>query len=115
MIGRRLLDTPDGQFPLPYDDLQPGDAWKVLDRDTGEPLIVTDQPSNLTGAAWFIVAPGPGEMKLLANLRAHTVREHDDGTISVRPGDGSSNSILVTRRPEETWHGFIEHNVWTAC
>jgi hypothetical protein len=52
---------------------------------------------------------------LLANLRAHTVREHDDGTISVRPGDGSSNSILVTRRPEESWHGYVDHNDWQPC
>ena len=47
----------------------------------------------------------------LANLMAHTVREHTDGTISVLPGDGSSNSILVTRRPGETWHGYVRDGV----
>jgi hypothetical protein len=115
MIGRRLPDTRDGDFPIPYDDLRPGDAWKVLDRKTGEPVVVTDEPSNLTGQQWTVIAPGPNDMKLIANLRAHTVREHDDGTISVRPGDGSSNSILVQRRPDESWHGYIEHNEWRPC
>lgn len=111
MLGRHLEDTREGSFPVPYDDLRDGDIWKVLDRETGEPIVVTDQPSNLTQAAWFCIAPGG----MYANLRAHTVREHDDGTVSLRPGDGSSNSILVTRRPEETWHGYIEHNDWRTC
>lgn len=113
--GRRLADTPLGRFPIAYDDLQPGDYWKVLDRETGEPIVVTEHPSNLTGTKWTVVAPGPNGLKLLANLEAHTVREHEDGTISVRPDDGSSNSIKVTRRPDEEWHGYIEHGVWTAC
>lgn len=110
--GRRLADTPEGSFPVPYDDLRPGDYWRVLDPETGEPVVVTDQPSNLTQTHWFVVAPGPKGVLLLANLLAHTVREHEDGTISVLPGDGSSNSILVTRRPEESWHGFIYNGVW---
>lgn len=112
--GRRLGDTRLGDFPLPYDDLRPGDYWKNLDRDTGEPRVVSN-PSNLTGLCWTVIAPGPDGMKLIANLELHTVREHEDGTISVRPGDGSSNSILVTRRPEESWHGYIEHGVWNEC
>lgn len=111
MKGRRLPDTAEGSFPLRYDELKDGDYWKLLDRETGEPIMVTDYPSNLTQTAWLVLAPG----HLLANLVAHTVREHEDGTISVRPGDGSSNSILVQRRPEESWHGYIEHGVWTAC
>jgi hypothetical protein len=48
-------------------------------------------------------------------LSIHTVREEDDGTISVRPGDGSSNSILIKYRAEPTWwHGYIEHGVWNG-
>lgn len=112
--GRRLDDTKNGDFPVPYDDLQPGDIWKVLDHGTGKPRVVQND-SNLTGFVWLCVAPGPDGLKLLATLELHTVREHDDGTVSVRSGDGSSNSILVTRRPNESWHGYIEHNVWTAC
>lgn len=113
--GRRLPDTKRGDFPLPYDALQAGDIWKVLDRSSGEPIVVTDQPSNLTGCGWFCILEAANGVKMFANLTAHTVREHDDGTISVRPGDGSSNSILVRRLPDESWHGYVEHNVWTEC
>lgn len=112
--GRRLPDTLPKEFPLPYDELRPGDYWKRLDAN-GEPVLITAHPSNLTGTAWVVIAPGPDGMLLFANLEAHTVREHSDGTISVRPGDGSSNSILVSRRPDESWHGYIEHGVWTEC
>ena len=115
MQGRRLPDTREGEFPLAYDELRPGDIWKLLDRETGEPIVVVDQPTNLTRCAWTAVAPGPNGLKMIANLRAHTVREHDDGTVSVRPGDGSSNSILVRRLPDESWHGYIEHNEWRPC
>jgi hypothetical protein len=40
----------------------------------------------------------------------HTVREHDDGTISVLPNDGSSNSILVSDH-RSSWHGFVYEGV----
>lgn len=115
MKGRRLPDTVEGSFPLDYDDLRPGDIWKVLDKDTGEPKVVTEHPSNLTGAAWKCIVPGFHNRKLFANLIAHTVREHADGSVSVRAGDGSSNSILVTRLPGEVWHGYIERNIWDEC
>lgn len=113
--GRRLSDTVNGNFPLSYDELKPGDIWKVLDSETKEPKLVDDQPSNLTGLAWMCVVPAANGTKMFANLTAHTVREHDDGTISVRAGDGSSNSILVKRLEDETWHGYVEHNIWTEC
>ncbi|WP_156718138.1 hypothetical protein [Nocardioides sp. Leaf307] len=68
---------------------------------------------NLTGGVWGFVSPdGIG----ISTLALHTVREHDDGTISIRPGDGSSNSVLHSGAPDgQTWHGYVEHNVWTAC
>lgn len=113
--GRRLADTVEGRFPVVYSDLRPGDYWKVLDPHTKKPKEVSVS-SNLTKEVWFVVAPGPkSDQRMLANLTQHTVREHEDGTISVRPGDGSSNSILVERRPGERWHGYIEHGVWTEC
>ena len=40
-------------------------------------------------------------------LDYHTVRENEDGTISVLPGDGSSNSILVHGSRVRSWHGYI--------
>lgn len=113
LVGRRLPDTKVGEWPLPYDELQPGDVWKVLEK-SGQEVVLETEASNLTKRVWIVIAPGPNGLKLFGNLRAHTVREHDDGTVSVRPGDGSSNSILICRRPDECWHGYIEHNVWRS-
>lgn len=105
MKGRRLPDTILGQLP---DDLQPGDYWKVTNSE-GEPIHVGPEKGNLTGTVWGIYCPRGG----VGTLWNHTVREHEDGTISVRPGDGSSNSILMTGGPgSETWHGYIEQGEW---
>lgn len=121
--GRRREDT--RYFDLP-DDLQPGDYWRCLRRDEPVPYHADDalgergpavDRGNLTGGVWGIMAPNGA----IGCLTLHTVREEDDRTISVRPGDGSSNSILVTeeRWDEETeakvsltWHGYIERGVW---
>jgi hypothetical protein len=84
----------------------------VLDPKTGQPAH-SDSPSNLTGTVWEIVAPDTGFG--VATLFHHTVREEEDGTISVRPGDGSSNSILVTGAHDTEWHGYIEHGEWRAA
>ena len=95
--GRRRPDTPSGDLP---DNILPGDYWKVIG------------PTPF----WHVAVPlGRGdEAYALGNLVNHTVREHEDGTISVRPGDGSSNSILVSRR-DSTWHGYIDHGVLEEC
>lgn len=125
MLGRRLPERAIGDPP--YDE--PGAYWRVTVRekhpDFPRPLDVLNEPddrrwwgnddrfaSNLTGGVWGIVTPNG----LYGMLSIHTVREHDDGTISVRPGDGSSNSILVQGGPEgASWHGYIEHGVWSEC
>lgn len=123
LTGRRLADAPIGSFPIDYDDLQPGDYWKVLKNDESRPLDVhrvedhywgkddTRYAQNLTGSVWGVIDP-TGRYGMLS---IHTVREEDDGTISVRPGDGSSNSILITGGSETTppFHGYIEHGVWS--
>jgi hypothetical protein len=63
-----------------------------------------------------LYARAPGKLDALADfedaLRVF-VREEDDGTISVRPGDGSSNSILLSGAFGKTWHGYIEHGEWS--
>lgn len=51
---------------------------------------------------WYAMTPNG----LLANLKKHTVTEHDDGTITVQP------SILVNGGRHEEWHGFLEAGVW---
>ena len=108
--GRRRPDMIEGNLPA---DIQPGDYWKVFNLD-GTPKRV-DRPSNLTGGVWYVVAPNhDDDVWMAGRLEVHTVREHEDGTISVRPGDGSSNSILIEGN-KRIWHGYIEHGVWTEC
>lgn len=104
MIGRRRADLPLARL---HDDLQPGDYWKISDRSSSD-------ASNLEGTCWYVVAPGAddGTGYMIGRLEAHTVREHDDGTISVRPNDGSSNSIKISGAHGRTWHGYIDHGVW---
>jgi hypothetical protein len=66
---------------------------------------------NLTGHVYGVLDP----LGHYGMLSIHTIREEEDGTISVRPGDGSSNSILIKYRAEPTWwHGYIEHGVWNG-
>lgn len=128
MQGRRLADTPLNRFPIDYEDLQPGDYWCCLTVDGDRELNVRDHPEdrkfwgplvddprwagNLTGQVWAVIDP-TGRYGMLS---IHTVREEDDGTISVRPGDGSSNSIKIIggREHSEPWHGYIEHGEWRS-
>lgn len=105
MTGRRLPDTLFGDLP---EGIQPGDYWKITNYDLGDHF-----PTNLTGQVWQFYSPdGNG----IGTLVSHTVREHEDGTISVTPGDGSSNSILHQGGDQgKTWHGFVYNGVWTEC
>lgn len=105
MRGRRLPDLAYGQM---HEGLQAGDYWKILNRDGSERR--SKHPENLTGTSWYLVVP-LGKGYGIAWLENHTVREHEDGTISVRPNDGSSNSILVGRGAKKQWHGYVEHGV----
>lgn len=108
MKGRRRPDTPQGDLP---DDIRAGDYWRPT-RD-GHPITITNAPSNLTGGCWYVAAPMPSGSFGVALLSMHTVREEDDGTISVRAGDGSSNSILVKGANGQEFHGYIEHGEWS--
>ena len=119
MKGRRLPDTRFGELPLELDEIQPGDIWKYVNHD-GTPVsakaLYPNSPNvsgNLTDCVWGYRSPdGNG----IGTLALHTVREHDDGTVSIRPGDGSSNSVLHHGGAQrQTWHGYVEHCEWTAC
>ncbi|MGB1284936.1 MAG: DUF6527 family protein [Aggregatilineales bacterium] len=53
--------------------------------------------------SWYATTPNGN----LANLRSHTVTEHDDGTITVSP------SILCESwRSKGRWHGYLERGIW---
>lgn len=115
ITGRRLNDVRFGELPLELDELQAGDVWRYLN-DDGTPVSATaysrsDKSGNLTDEVWGYSL---GELGI-GTLALHTVRSHDDGTVSIRPGDGSSNSVLHDDGRGHTWHGYVEHNVWTPC
>jgi hypothetical protein len=108
MIGRRLPDLAFSEF---HADAQAGDYWKILD-GTGEPKH-SAAASNLEGTCWFVIAPrGDEDGIAIGRLELHTVREHADGTVSVRRGDGSSNSIDIKGARGYRCHAYIEHGVW---
>lgn len=120
VLGRRLPDTRFGELPLPLDEIRPGDIWKYLSQDGTAVVAASVYPNadvsgNLTGGVWGYRSPdGNG----IGTLVLHTVREHDDddGTVSIRPGDGSSNSVLHRGGSKNmTWHGYVSHNVWEEC
>lgn len=83
------------------------DAPGAFRRVIGFPDSAVAYPSNLTGQMWIVMTPNG----LHGVLGAHTVREEDDGSITVAPGDGSSNSILVMHG-DESWHGYITKGLW---
>lgn len=130
----RLPDAPIGQFPLVYEDLLPGSYWFVTVRedhpDYPRRLNVRDHPEdrrwwgegaqeddpryagNLTGLVLGAITPD-GRYGMLS---IHTVREDERGVVSVLPGDGSSNSILVKGGSEGgQYHGYIYNGVWREC
>lgn len=50
--------------------------------------------------------------------KGHQVDEHEDGTITVEPKPGNSNSILCTWPVDGKpcgWHGYIDRGVWRTC
>lgn len=115
MQGRRLPNQVYGrQWP---EELQPGDYWLWMDwKDPEKPLPADRvirgrtalEAGNLTGLVIGLMTPNG----MQADLTLHTVRIEADETFSIRPGDGSSNSILVEAPPIARWHGYMEHGVW---
>jgi len=115
LTGRVRDPVPLGEIP---DDVQPGDIWKYVHPD-GTPLEANKMypnseavNGNLTNTVWGYASPNGGG---IGTLGIHTVRENEDGTVSVIAGDGSSNSIMHNRDREDQWHGYIDHNVWNPC
>ena len=100
--GERLADV--DYYDQYKTRLDPPGAFRKV---TGFPDTAVAHSSNLTGTLWVVKTPND----LHGILGAHTVREEDDGSITVKPGDGSSNSILVSNG-QESWHGYITSGLW---
>lgn len=100
--GQRLPDLDYMEnFSMRQDP--PGTFRKIVNFP---PAAVGD--TNLTKELWFVITPNG----LVGNLGNHTVREEDDGSITVAPNDGSSNSILVSGGQGKSWHGYITRGLW---
>jgi hypothetical protein len=53
---------------------------------------------------WY--ARPPASENMVANLKAHSVIEHEDGTITVSP------SILITTWNKRRWHGYLKNGIF---
>lgn len=96
--GRRVPD--DEWFSWQADgQIRPGDYGKIVD----------DRK-----VTWFVCAPDGSRFMLASPQspdragRHHEVDEHEDGTITVEPKPGNSNSILSPNG----WHGWIYRGEW---
>lgn len=109
MIGRRVEPDENGYPPA----LEPGDYVRVapLCRGDGQPFSAEELQQWWTKPYWMGCSPNGHA----CTLSAHTVTEHQDGTITVSP------SILISmlyndgRPTRELWHGFLERGVWRSC
>jgi len=61
--------------------------------------------------AWYAMTPNGH----LANLVAHAIVEHEDGTITVSPSILVSVPATDELPHKELWHGFLERGFWRHC
>ena len=69
----------------------------------GDLLLAEGEYGKATDGIWYCRPP----TSQMGRLTRHTVIEHEDGTITVKP------SILINDGRSE-WHGFLERGVWRA-
>lgn len=62
-------------------------------------------------AHWHACSPN-GEH---ANLSAHDVTEHEDGTITVSPSIGVFHSMEDHAAGRFAYHGYLERGMWREC
>jgi hypothetical protein len=66
--------------------------------------------AKLPDGTWHAATPNGHT----ANLAAHVVIEHDDGTITVAPSILVSLPAQDEARAVELWHGWLERGVWRS-
>lgn len=75
--------------------------WSWTEADAPQHGDYGKQPDG----SWYCIVPGDPDG--MGNLSAHTVTEHEDGTITVSP------SILVSAPHKgQSWHGYLERGMW---
>lgn len=98
MKGTRIFPDADGWLTSPpFDEWPPGAYGRVTAPDA-EPRI---------RGLWFVRTPNG----LFGTLRHHSVVEHDDGTITVKP------QVFATEMEKgkvvSAWHGWLRAGEWT--
>lgn len=109
MIGRRIQPDENGYPPK----LEAGDYVRVAPLRAGDGREFTDDEKSKwwNQPYWMCCSPNGHA----GTLSAHTVVEHEDGTITVSP------SILIRTSQDggqtmiDLWHGYLEHGVWRSC
>lgn len=116
MQGRRVAADVS---PVDYEPGDYGERWASFTRVGGDMPMDRHQ--------WWFRAPNGaiGRLKMPFDGKPHhEVEVHEDGTITVQPRPGNSNSILATANEASpmlvpgmptTWHGYIYHGVWRLC
>lgn len=79
--------------------ITPGDYGKIIDAGRVTWFVCTPD-----GARFMLASPHSPD----SAGRSHEVEEHDDGTITIEPRPGNSNSILSP----QGWHGWLYRGVW---
>jgi hypothetical protein len=91
------------------------DGKRIFDWD-GSTLLAPGEYAHHPNGDWFGCTPNDH----LATLTAHSVVEHEDGTITVAPSilvRGIVSGIgfvpyMEQHHEGELWHGFLERGVW---
>jgi hypothetical protein len=83
-----------------------GERVVLIEQPGGFQRLTAGQYGKWKDGTWYACTPNDHG----ANLSAHDVVEHDDGTITVTP------SILVSNNKDGAlWHGYLTRGVWREC
>lgn len=98
--GRRLAD---GEMTM-----EPGDYSKIEAYSGDEFVCIMWWMKSPIGGPIFQIGPKPIG-------GGYEVEENEDGTITVQPHEGNSNSILVSWPNGKSWHGYIYNGEWRTA
>ena len=109
MQGRRIQPDENGYPPK----LEAGDYVLVAPKRAGDGREFTDceREQWWTKPYWMCCTPNGHS----GTLCAHTVVEHEDGTITVSPSILIRTSYDSGKTMVELWHGYLELGIWRSC
>jgi hypothetical protein len=101
ITGKRMPDRTDDTL----DGINPGDYYK---NNQGNWEAAVPDPKLPDYMPEYCILP------VCANLIAHQVTEHDDGTITVSPSILVSTNWGPNQEYHEYYHGFLERGIWRS-